>query len=71
MNSTVISGTPRTNSMKAIETNRTTGSFERRPSASRMPSGSDATMPTMATTSVTRRPPQSGVSTEREPEVGP
>ena len=28
-----------------------------------MPSGSEPTMPTIATTSVTRRPPQSGVST--------
>ena len=42
MNSTVISGTPRTTSMKMTETSLTTGIFERRPSASRMPSGSDA-----------------------------
>jgi general L-amino acid transport system permease protein len=34
------------------------GSFERRPSASRMPSGSDTTMPTVATTSDTITPPQ-------------
>ena len=42
MNSTVISGTPRTNSMKPTETQRTIGIFERRPSASRMPSGNGA-----------------------------
>ena len=46
---------------------RTTGMVDRRPSASRMPIGSEATMPTMATTSVTRRPPQSGVSTGTRP----
>ena len=34
MNSTVISGTPRTNSMKITESKRTIGSRERRPSAS-------------------------------------
>ena len=33
MNSTVISGTPRQNSMKTIEANLITGSCERRPSA--------------------------------------
>ena len=57
MNSTVISGTPRTNSMKTIENNRTAGMDERRPSASSTPSGSDTTMPTAATTTVTSTPP--------------
>ncbi len=46
MNSTVISGTPRHSSMKAMQKVRTIGIFERRPRASRMPSGSEATMPT-------------------------
>ena len=46
MNSTVISGTPRTNSMKITENSFTAGMFERRPSASRMPIGSENTMPT-------------------------
>ena len=60
MNSTVISGTPRTElDEDDARTACTTGIFERRPSASRMPSGSDATMPTTATTSVTSRPPHS------------
>ena len=63
MNSTVISGTPRTNSMKITEAIRTTGICERRPSASRMPSGSDTTMPTHATTMVTRMPPHCAVLT--------
>ena len=59
MNSTVTSGTPRTNSMKITENSRTAGMCERRPSASRMPSGSDSTMPTEATTIVTSMPPHS------------
>ncbi len=63
MNSTVISGTPRTNSMKPIESQRTIGMFERRPSASRMPIGKAPAMPTLATTSVTSRPPHSSVGT--------
>ena len=41
MNSTVISGTPRTNSMKITENSRTAGMRERRPSASTMPIGSE------------------------------
>ncbi len=61
MNSTVISGTPRTNSMKVAENNRTTGSSERRPNASKMPSGNDATMPTVASRIVTRMPPHRSV----------
>ena len=59
MNSTVISGTPRTNSMKLTENNFTTGICDRRPTASRMPSGSETTMPTVATTMVTSMPPHS------------
>ena len=39
------------------------GIFERRPRASRMPSGSEATIPTPATTSVTISPPHFAVST--------
>ena len=67
MNSTVTSGTPRTNSMKMIESQRTAGMRERRPSASRMPSGSENTMPTEATTMVTRTPPHSMVDTSARP----
>ena len=67
MNSTVISGTPRTNSMKITENSFTAGMCERRPSASRMPIGSENTMPTHDTTIVTRTPPHSDVSTRRSP----
>ena len=67
MNRTVTSGTPRTNSMKITENSRTAGMRERRPSASRMPSGSDTTMPTEATTMVTSMPPHSTVSTGGKP----
>src|SRR5438128_399578 len=67
MNSTVISGTPRTNSMKITENNFTAGIVERRPSASRIPIGSENTMPAHETTMVTSTPPQSEVSTLRKP----
>ena len=40
---------------------------ERRPSASAMPTGIEATMPVTDTTSVTRSPPQSRVSTTGSP----
>ncbi len=63
MNSTVIRGTPRTNSMKITERIRTAGIRERRPSARMIPSGSENTMPTEATTIVTSTPPHSTVST--------
>jgi hypothetical protein len=63
MNSTVISGTPRTNSMNATATHLTTGLSERRAKASRMPSGSENTIPIVATTIVTRMPPHSAVGT--------
>ena len=63
MNSTVMSGTPRTNSMKITENMRMIGSRDRRPSARMTPSGSENTMPTVETTMVTRMPPQSEVGT--------
>ena len=68
MISTVMSGTPRTTSMKATDRKRTTGRRDRRPSASRMPSGSDSTIPTVETTTVTSRPPQSAVETFSSPQ---
>ena len=49
--------------MKMTEIILMTGIFERRPSASRMPSGSDTEMPTKDSTSVTSSPPHSAVST--------
>ena len=67
MNNTVISGTPRTNSMKNTENSLTVGIFERRPSASRMPIGNEQAMPTEATTMVTSTPPHSTVSTTGRP----
>ena len=67
MNSTVTSGTPRTNSMKMTESTRTVGMRERLPSARRIPSGKEHTMPTAATTMVTSTPPHSTVSTGRKP----
>ena len=67
MNSTVTSGTPRTNSMKTTENSRTAGMCERRPSANRIPNGSEQMMPTEATTMVTRMPPHSTVSTGCKP----
>jgi len=41
--------------MKMTQTNLTVGMFERRPSASKTPMGSDATIPTTAITSVTSK----------------
>ena len=67
----MISGTPRTNSMKPTDTQRTIGIFERRPSASRMPIGNEPVMPTVATTSVTSSPPHNDVSTWGNPNTPP
>ena len=68
MNSTVMSGTPRTNSMKITENMRMIGSRERRPSARMIPSGSENTMPTVETTMVTRMPPHERGRDVLEPE---
>ncbi|MCY1245602.1 hypothetical protein D9M72_587660 [compost metagenome] len=62
---------PRTNSMKAVQSILITGMCDRRPSASRMPSGNDTAMPTKERMSVTIRPPQSGVSTKVSPNQPP
>jgi hypothetical protein len=67
MKSTVMSGTPRQSSTKAIDAQRMIGSLERRPRASNTPSGREATMPVTATTRVTMRPPQLEVSTGARP----
>ncbi len=71
MNNTVINGTPRQSSMKATQKERTTGMSERRPSASTMPIGREATMPTMAITRVSISPPHFGVSTTGRPKLPP
>ena len=71
MNSTVMNGTPRTNSMRMTEKSFTAGIFERRPSASRMPQGSEKTMPTKATISEISTPPQRFVGTGLRPASSP
>src|SRR5215469_16466129 len=53
--------------MKVMEKMRISGIVERRPSASAIPIGIDATMPVTEITSVTKRPPQSRVSTNGNP----
>ena len=66
-NSNVISGTPRITSMKPIAAMRTAGSCERRPSASRMPIGSDNTMPARPATTFSMNPPNLSVGMPRIP----
>ena len=53
--------------MKMIEKMRIRGMVARRPSASATPIGIEVTMPVTETTSVTRRPPHSLVSTTARP----
>ena len=67
MNSTMMKGTPRTISMKPVQIAFTIGSFDLRPSASNTPSGSENTMPTSDTSSVTRTPPHRSVVTTGRP----
>ncbi len=67
MNSTVMSGMPRTTSMKMTLSSLITGMVDRRPSASKMPSGNDAAIPTKDSASVTSRPPHNAVSTTGRP----
>ena len=71
MNSTVSSGTPRHSSMKPIDMIRMTGNCERRPSASRTPSGiAPATVTKeMITSSIS--PPHRLVSTKGKPKTSP
>ena len=71
MNRTVISGTPRISSMNMTQNILITGRLDLRPSASRMPTGSDTAIPTKERISVTMRPPQSGVSTSWSPKTPP
>ena len=66
-----MSGTPRQNSMKMTQMVRTTGNSERRPSASKMPSGREKMMPVNEITKVTRRPPHTRVSTCGRPKTPP
>ena len=63
MKSTVSSGTPRHSSMKPMEKYLTTPSSERRPSASRMPSGKAPATVTKEMMTSSINPPHSLVST--------
>lgn len=69
MKSTVMSGTPRQNSMKMTLNSLTSGSFERRPSARRIPSGRETTIPTIEMTNVTIMPPHRLVATLGRPKA--
>ncbi|MNY24923.1 hypothetical protein D3C86_1586680 [compost metagenome] len=71
MNSTVINGTPRQNSMKVTQTTRIAGMFERRPSARTIPSGNAPAIPTVAITRVSIRPPHWLVATASRPNTPP
>ena len=66
-NSSVISGTPRKPSMNATDSARTSGSCERRPSASRTPSGSDRAMPASPATRFSMKPPKRSVGMASSP----
>ena len=65
--SSVISGTPRMNSMKPSENQRTMGMRERRPSARTMPMGSESTIPVMPATRLSMKPPNWSVVTPWRP----
>ena len=56
-------GVPRSTSMYAMHATRTNAIELRRPSANRMPSGNEITMPACASSSVTIRPPHCLVPT--------
>ena len=71
MNSIVISGTPRMISMKAMQMDLMIGMSDWRPSASKIASGNENTMPVTAMISVTGRPPHMSVSTRRRPKMPP
>ena len=58
-NSTEISGTPRMNSMNPTDSVLTSGMFDCRPSAIRMPMGSEAVIAAMPMTKDSRNPPKS------------
>lgn len=71
MNSTVSSGTPRHNSMKQTDNVRTTTSCDRRPNASRMPSGKEPATATKDIVTSSINPPHRLVSTKGRPATPP
>ena len=56
INSSEITGTERTSSMYSTQSMRTTGSFERRPRASKIPSGRAKIIPAVPRNTVTSMP---------------
>ena len=67
MKRSAISGTPRMNSMKITQSILSTGRFDVRPSARRMPAGSEKAMPVTPMTRVSATPPILTVSTRSRP----
>ena len=66
-NNSVISGTPRMNSMKATQTIRSAGKCDIRPSANAIPSGREKTIPVTPMTRVNMMPPNRLVGTGSRP----
>ena len=62
-----MSGTPRINSINRTQTMRKAGNFERRPSARKIPIGSENATPAIPMTSVKRIPPNCLVETGGRP----
>ena len=71
MNRMVIIGTPRTNSMMPTHRLLMAMKRDRRPSASRMPNGTESTTPITASSSVSISPPHLVVSTGSSPRPPP
>ena len=71
MNRMLTSGTPRIISMKTVEIPRIAGSFERRPSARKTPSGKPSTSPTAESMKERGRPLQLAVVTTGMPRTPP
>ena len=71
MNSTGISGSPRTSSIYTLDRARRAGSVERRPSASRILQGKAPAMVPSDSSRVSGRPPHSEVSTAFRPKAPP
>ena len=71
MNNTVISGTPRQNSIKTTDADLAIGIEERLPRARIMPMGRAQNMPMVARIRVSIRPPHLWVSTTGRPNAPP
>tara|TARA_B000000565_G_scaffold250583_1_gene223290 strand:- start:47 stop:271 length:225 start_codon:yes stop_codon:yes gene_type:complete len=71
MNNTVISGTPRQNSMKPTEIYLNVGNEDRLPKANIMPKGKQKIKQKKETINVKDRPPHAPVSTHSKPKAPP